>query len=94
MRIRARRPPSTISPPPPKKKSKGSGRKLWGRGKGNFQTKGRYSSAAVRGTYWLTEDRCDGTFTQVIEGIVAVTDFPKHKTVLVRAGHSYLAKKP
>ena len=28
-------------------------RKLWGDGKGRFTTKGRYSSATVRGTKWL-----------------------------------------
>ena len=39
-------------------------RQLWGDGKGKFRTKGRYSSATVRGTNWLTADRCDGTFTR------------------------------
>ena len=28
-------------------------RRLWGNGKGRFTTKGRYSSATVRGTHWL-----------------------------------------
>jgi hypothetical protein len=67
-------------------------RHLWAKGKGRFRTKGRYSSASVRGTYWLTEDRCDGTFTQVKEGVVAVNDLVKKRTVNVSAGHSYLAK--
>jgi hypothetical protein len=66
-------------------------RHLWAKGKGRFRTKARYSSASVRGTYWLTEDRCDGSLTQVKEGVVSVHDLVKNKTVNVRAGHSYLA---
>ena len=34
--------------------------KLWGSGKGKFRTDGKYSSATVRGTIWLVQDRCDG----------------------------------
>ena len=30
-------------------------RDLWGDGKGTFRTRGRYGSAAIRGTRWLTE---------------------------------------
>ncbi len=66
-------------------------RRLWGKGKGHFRTKGRYSSATVRGTYWLTEDRCDGTFTKVLEGVVQVQDLPRKKTVTLKAGQTYLA---
>jgi hypothetical protein len=73
---------------PPKK----TVRRLWAQGKGRFRTRGRYSAAAVRGTNWLTADRCDGTLTQVKQGKVAVTDLVKHKTVLVPAGKSYLAR--
>jgi hypothetical protein len=76
--------------PPPKK----TVRRLFAKGKGSFQTRGQYSSATVRGTFWLTADRCDGTFTQVRQGIVAVLDFKKKKTVLVKAGQSYLALHP
>ena len=49
-------------------------------------------AATVRGTTWDTADRCDGTLTRVRRGIVTVTDLVRHKTVAVRAGHSYLAK--
>ena len=66
--------------------------KLWGNGKGKFRTTGKYSSATVRGTIWLTQDRCDGTLTTVKRGIVAVRDFKRKKTVSVKAGHSYLAR--
>jgi hypothetical protein len=66
--------------------------KLWGNGKGKFRTTGKYSSATVRGTIWLTADRCDGTLTTVKRGVVSVRDFKRKKTVSVRAGHSYLAR--
>jgi hypothetical protein len=69
-------------------------RRLWGNGKGRFTTKGRYSSATVRGTHWLVQDRCDGTLTRVLRGVVKVKDFRQHRTVNVRAGHAYLAKAP
>jgi hypothetical protein len=65
---------------------------LWGNGKGKFRTSGKYSSATVRGTIWLVQDRCEGTLTKVTRGTVAVADFQRHKTVSVKAGHSYLAR--
>jgi len=67
-------------------------RRLWGSGKGRFGTRGRYSSATVRGTKWLVQDQCNGTLTRVLQGIVRVRDFRLRKTVNVRAGRSYLAK--
>jgi hypothetical protein len=73
-----------------KKKRK---RRLWGDGKGRFRTKGQFSSATVRGTKWLVEDRCTSTLTRVKRGKVAVRDFVKHKTVLVKAGKRYIARK-
>jgi hypothetical protein len=68
-------------------------RRLWAKGDGKFRTRGRYASAAIRGTDWLTADRCNGTFVRVRQGIVAVLDFVLKKTVLVNAGQSYVAKK-
>ena len=68
-------------------------RRLWGDGKGRFRTKGSFSSATVRGTRWLVEDRCDGTLTRVTKGRVAVRDFVRKRTVVVRAGRQYLAKR-
>ncbi len=59
---------------------------------GRFRTHGRHSQATVRGTRWMVEDRCDGTLTRVSEGAVLVKDFTKSKRVLVKAGHSYLAR--
>jgi hypothetical protein len=67
-------------------------RKLWGDGTGSFRTRGQYSSATVRGTQWLVQDSCSGTLTKVAKGVVSVRDQVKNKTVLVKAGHSYLAK--
>jgi hypothetical protein len=69
-------------------------RRLWGSGKGRFSSRGKYGAATVSGTKWFTEDRCDGTFVKVVQGVVRVRDFRKHKTVRVRAGHSYLARAP
>jgi hypothetical protein len=66
-------------------------RSLWGNGTGTFVTRGRYASATVRGTIWLTQDRCDGTRIVVQRGVVAVLDQRLHKTVLVKAGQTYLA---
>jgi hypothetical protein len=68
-------------------------RRLWGEGRGRFRTTGQFSSATVRGTRWLVVDRCDGTLTRVTEGSVAVRDFVRRRTVLVRAGRQYLARR-
>jgi hypothetical protein len=62
--------------------------------KGKFSTRGRYSAATVRGTKWTVADRCDGTLTHDITHSVAVTDFVRHKTIILHAGQSYLAKAP
>jgi hypothetical protein len=67
-------------------------RRLWGSSRGRFRTRGSYSSGSVRGTKWLTVDRCDGTLTVVREGIVQVHDYGTGDRVLVRAGQSYFAR--
>jgi hypothetical protein len=67
-------------------------RKLWGNGSGAFRTRGQFSSATVRGTEWLVQDSCSGTLTRVRKGSVSVRDEVKRRTVLVRAGKSYLAR--
>ena len=69
-------------------------RRLWGKGKGKFRTKGRFASAAIRGTWWLTEDYCTNTRIRVREGSVTVVDLVKKKTVILRAPKSYIARKP
>jgi hypothetical protein len=67
-------------------------RKLWGDGKGKFRTKGQYSSATIGGTKWLVQDTCTTTLTRVAQGVVAVKDFAKRKTVLVKAPKRYTAR--
>jgi hypothetical protein len=68
-------------------------RKLWGSDKGGrFRTHGRNSVATVRGTRWVTTDTCAGTRTTVTAGAVSVRDTRRKRTVLVRAGHTYLAR--
>lgn len=85
----AKRALSATSPP------KGGGksvRHLWGDGKGKFRTSGRYSAATVRGTKWLTDDRCQGTLVFVESGIVDVLDLILQRTFTLTAGQSYLAQ--
>jgi hypothetical protein len=70
------------------------GRRLFGSGRGRFRTRGRNSSATVRGTQYLVKDSCKGTLTQVMAGSVVVRDFQRKRTVTVKKGHKYLAKAP
>ena len=58
---------------------------------GKFSTSGRYSAATVRGTSWTMTARCDGTLTRDISDSVVVTDFVRHKTIILHAGQTYLA---
>lgn len=69
-----------------------SRRRLWGSGRGRFRSRGNNSSATVRGTIWLTEDRCDGTLTRVRRGRVVVRDFAGGEKVVLGRGESYLAR--
>ena len=63
-------------------------RKLRGNATGRFRTRGRNSSATVRGTIWDTIDRCDGTLTSVRQGSVLVRDFIRRRNIVVRAGRA------
>jgi hypothetical protein len=68
-------------------------RKLWGSDKGGrYRTHGRNSVATVRGTKWVTTDTCAGTRTTVTQGSVSVRDLRRKRSILVRAGHTYLAR--
>jgi CSLREA domain-containing protein len=69
-------------------------RRLWGKGKGAYRTRGNYGSASVRGTWWFTKDICDGTEFYVREGTVKVRDNTRRRTVTLRSGQRYLAKAP
>ena len=69
-------------------------RRLWANAHGRFSTKGDYAAGAVQGTEWLTEDLCEGTLIKVTRDRVKVTDLVRHRSKVVKAGHSYLAKAP
>jgi hypothetical protein len=79
-------PKRKVSAKPPKPRS------LWGNGKGYYTTNGKYAAASVRGTFWLTQDSCNGTLVSVRLGTVRVLDRVLHRTVTVVAGKSYLAR--
>ena len=67
---------------------------LWGRDKhGRFITRGSTAVATVRGTVWLTRETCNGTLVKVKRGRVSVRDLVRHRTLVVRAGHRYLARR-
>jgi hypothetical protein len=59
---------------------------------GRYSTQGNNSVATVMGTQWLTQNLCDGTLTRVARGKVRVRDTHTGRTVIVTAGHSYVAK--
>jgi PKD repeat protein len=67
-------------------------RRLFANVRGRFRTRGRHSTATVRGTQYLVKDSCTGTLTTVSKGSVKVFDLVKHRSRVVRAGHSYLAR--
>jgi hypothetical protein len=69
-------------------------RRLFGNAHGHFRTRGRNSSATVRGTKWSMTDTCSGTLTAVSRGVVVVRDFTLKKNKIVRAGHHYFARAP
>jgi hypothetical protein len=73
----------------------GSGRvlrRLWGKGKGRFRTRGRHAAATVRGTSWVVVDRCESTSVFVLEGIVDVENLITGGTVTLTAGEGYAAR--
>lgn len=79
-----------------KKRKRKRGRRVDVDADGVIRTQGRYGAAIVRGTRWTIVDRCPrdprpGTFVAVRRGKVAVTAFKLRRTVLVRAGRSFLA---
>jgi hypothetical protein len=78
-----------------KKKPKTVIRQLWGNAHGSYQTNGRYGSASVGGTIWLTQDRCDGTFVKVTKDNVFVVAYahPHHRHN-VHKGRHYLVPAP
>ena len=77
------------------KKSKTVVRKLWGNAHGNYTTKGRYGSASVSGTIWLTEDTCAGTYFFALKDNIIVVSFKHpHKKHNIRQGHHFFIPAP
>ena len=70
-------------------------RKLWGDGRGRFRTRGKWGAATVRGTKWLTQDRCDGTRIKVERGKVDAKDLvrPRRRAKRLNAGDAILIRK-
>jgi hypothetical protein len=68
-------------------------RRLFGRGHGRFRTRGRHSIASIRGTEWLVKDTCASTTTVSLHGTVVVNDLLKHRTVTLRTGQRYIARR-
>jgi hypothetical protein len=68
------------------------GRRLFANVHGRFRTRGRHSTATVRGTKYLVKDSCSGTTTIVLRGTVVVRDLVKDKSHKVKAGHRYIAR--
>ena len=60
-------------------------RSIFGSGRGRFRTRGRRSSATVRGTKWLQKDSCAGTLTVVRQGTVVVKDLAKRKPIVLKS---------
>jgi hypothetical protein len=60
--------------------------------KGLFRIVGAAGISTATDATWVTQDRCDGTRTDVGKGHVSVLDRASGKTVTVKAGRSYLVK--
>ncbi|MEA2405123.1 MAG: hypothetical protein QOE08_1770, partial [Thermoleophilaceae bacterium] len=74
----------------PKKRT----RTLFSSVKGHFSTRGRNSTATVRGTQYTVTDSCAGTLTIVKQGTVVVRDFTLRKNKKLKAGQRYFARAP
>jgi len=60
--------------------------------KGLFRIVGAAGISTATDATWASQDRCDGTRTDVGKGSVAVLDRATRKTVTVKSGRSYLVK--
>jgi virginiamycin B lyase len=69
-------------------------RRIWAAdGGGAFATIGLDSVTTVRGTKWLTEDRCSGTLTRVKHGTVVVRERATGRRIVLHAGERHLARR-
>ena len=60
--------------------------------KGLFRIVGAAGISTAKEATWATQDRCDGTRTDVGKGRVSVLNRATRKTITVGAGRSYLVK--
>ena len=68
-------------------------RHLWSsEGGGGWSTAGGDAVATVQGTWWLTEDDCNGTYVFVKQGVVVVHNLVNGRHVRLTAHHSYFAR--
>jgi hypothetical protein len=63
------------------------------RGTGDVRIRGRYATATASGTDWTVKDSCRSTTVHAVHGTVSVREAAKHKTVMVRAGKRYVARR-
>ncbi len=63
------------------------------RGRGNWQVRGKFSTGAAEGTDWTTVESCSRTTTIVRSGRVRVFDRARRRSIVVRAGGSYVARR-
>jgi hypothetical protein len=63
------------------------------RSHGRYRTRSGRSSGSSSGTQWDTINLCNGVLYKVFRGTVVVNDGARHRTVVVHAGQSYLAKR-
>jgi hypothetical protein len=63
-----------------------------GPAKGIFRAVGAASVTTVRRGTWITQDKCNGTLTEVGRGQALVRDIARKRTVTVRPGAAYLAR--
>jgi Ca2+-binding RTX toxin-like protein len=59
----------------------------------SVSVRGRFSVGGSRGTDWTTIEACTSTTTVVRRGTVALFDRSKNRTVTVRAGERYVARR-
>lgn len=63
------------------------------RRKAPVKVKGKYAIGASDGTDWITIESCESTTTIVRRGRVRVRDRVKRRTVIVRPGRPYEARR-
>jgi hypothetical protein len=62
--------------------------------RGRFRVVGRFARSTPRGkARWITTDRCTSTTIKVRKGKVTVRDLRRHRTVTLKKGRSYRARR-